>query len=97
MASRPNEFVLHVVFEPREDGGLRARCSSVPNFLLSHSDPELVRKDVEPALEVILTGMFGIPMRVRRVPDLSEAMDQQLPLPHICAQSYLGQTAAAYN
>ena len=93
MASRaPKEFILHVTFEQREDGGLRARCADVPNFLLSHSDPELLRNDVEPALEAILSDMYGMPMKVRRVPELSEALDEQLPMPHICAeQSYLGR------
>ena len=95
MASRPNEFFLKVIFESREDGGLRARCPDVPNFLLSHSDPDLVLKDVGPALETLLTEMYGIPMRVRRVPDLSEALHRQIPLPHVCAQNYLGRTAAA--
>ncbi len=91
MASKaPSEFIFYVVFEDREDGGLRARCPDVPNFLLSHSDPELVRKDVEPALAVILSDMYGVPMAVRRVPELSEALDHQIPLPHICSQSYLG-------
>jgi len=94
MASRPTEFVFYVIFEEREDGGLRARCPDVPNFLLSHSDPELVRKDVEPALEVILSEMYGVPMSVRRVPELSEALHHQIPLPHICAKSYLGQIDA---
>lgn len=95
MASRPNEFVFKVIFEEREDGGLRVRCPDVPNFLLSHSDPDLVRKDVVPALETILSEMYGVPMRVRRVPELSEALNRQIPLPHVCAQSYLGRTAAA--
>ena len=92
MASKaPSEFILHVIFEDREDGGLRAHCLDVPNFLLSHSDPELVRSDVEPALEIILSAMYGLPMTVRRVPELSEALGQQMPLPHvIAAQSYLG-------
>jgi hypothetical protein len=96
MASKaPEEFILYVIFEEREDGGLCARCPDVPNFLLSHKNPELVREDVEPALETILSDMYGVPMTVRRLPELSEALDHQIPLPHICArQSYLGRIDA---
>lgn len=95
MASRPEEFVFYVIFEEREDGGLRAHCPVLPNFLLSHSDPELVRNDVEPALSAILSEMYGVPMTVRRVPELTEALDHQIPLPHICdKQSYLGRIEA---
>lgn len=96
MASQlPSEFIVHVIFEDREDGGLRARCPQVPNFLLSHSDPELVMKDVEPALETILSEWYGVKLEVRRVPELSEALDQQIPMPHVCAQhSYLGRADA---
>jgi len=96
MASKPDQFVLHVIFEEREDGGLRARCPAVPNFLLSHSDPELLLKDVEPALETILSDMYGVPMRVRRLPEKSEVLDHQIPLPHVIAQqSYVGELEAA--
>lgn len=94
MASKaPTEFILHVIFDYREDGGLRAHCPTVPNFLLSHSDPELVRLDVEPALEGILSDMYGLSMSVRRVPELSEALDDQIPMPPYIRgeQSYLGR------
>lgn len=96
MASRPNEFIFYVMFEDREDGGLRARCADIPNFYLSHSNPDLVREDVVPAMETILSEMYGVPMRVRRVPELKEALDHQMPLPHICAQSYLGERASTH-
>lgn len=92
MASKgPEEFILYVFFEDRDDGGLRARCPTIPNFYLSHSDPELVRKDVEPALATILSEMYGIPMSVRYVPDMSEVLDHQIPMPHVCdKRSYVG-------
>jgi hypothetical protein len=92
----PSEFILHVSFETREDGGLRATCADVPNFLLSHSDPELVRKDVEPALEQILSSMFGVPMEVKHLPELSEALEDQVPMPPYIrgAQSYVGRVFA---
>jgi hypothetical protein len=96
MASKPEQFVLHVIFEEREDGGLRARCLDVPNFYLSHSDRELVLKDVEPALETILSDMYGVPIRVRRLPEKSEVLDHQMPLPDVFSQqSYAGQLEAA--
>jgi hypothetical protein len=96
VASRaPQSFVIHVRFEDREDGGLRAVCDSVPNFLLSHSDPAKVMADVEPALAVILSGMYGMPMSVRRLPELEEVLGQ-MPLPHamIKQESYLGAIEA---
>lgn len=99
MASRvpSGPFILHVIYENREDGGLRARCDKVPNFLLSHSDPALVRGDVQSALEVILSDMFGLPMRVERLQDLDEALHNQLSFPaHLCAQeNYMGVAEAA--
>ena len=94
MASKaPDEFIFYVIFEDREDGGLRARSPEFPNFLLSHSDPDLVKRYVQPALEILLSEMWGTKISVRKVPQYSEAADHQIPLPHICATSYLGQTA----
>lgn len=98
MASVPlkSNFMIEVLFEEREDGGLRARCNEVPNFYLSHSNPELVRADVEPALATILSDMFGMPVSVERLLDLDEALRDQPSFPaHLCSQGrYLGQTAA---
>ena len=97
MASRhPSEFILHVKFEQREDGGLRATCEKVPNFRLSHSDPDQVMADVIPALETILSAMYEMPMCVRRVPGIDEALHSQPALaPHMFGEeSYLGQIAA---
>lgn len=97
MASKyPSEFVIHVNFETREDGGLRARCDKLPGFLLSHSDPEAVQADVEPALETLLSEIFGVPMQVKRLPGIDEALHHQpLLAPHIIAQAeYLGRVEA---
>jgi len=96
VASRaPEAFVIHVRFECREDGGLRAFCDKVPNFFLSHSDPDKVHADIEPALQVILSEMYGMPMRVTRLPEVDEALDRQIPLPHALKQeSYLGAIEA---
>jgi hypothetical protein len=79
MASRSPQgpFVIEVVFEERDDGGLIAKCDKVPNFYLSHQDASLVIKDVQPALEAILSDMFGLPIRVTRLPDIDEALRRQ--------------------
>lgn len=53
-----------VRFEEREDGGLRAYSDDVPGFVLSHSNGELVVADVVPALEGILSAMYGIEVEV---------------------------------
>ncbi len=95
MASQfPEDFVVHVIFKPREDGGLIATCKEpeLANFYLSHSDADLVREDVIPALETILSDMYGMRMSVRRLSELSEVLDRQIPMPALLGgeQSYLG-------
>lgn len=96
MASKaPATFVLHVRFEPRDDGGLRAYCDKVPNFFLSHSNAAKVHADIEPALQTILSEMYGMPMRVTRLPEVDEALDHQFVLPHaVMQESYLGAVEA---
>ncbi len=42
---------VSVMFERREDGGLRVYSNEVPGLILSGPDPELVFNDVVPALE----------------------------------------------
>jgi hypothetical protein len=75
MASRApvGPFIIYVTFEPREDGGLRAYAEKVPGFLLSHSDPEKVMRDVEPALSVILSEMYGHKIKVTQAVEVSAA------------------------
>jgi hypothetical protein len=87
-------FKLEVKLEERPDGGLRARCEKVPGFLLSHKNPQKVLEDIEPALETILSEMFGVRMRVARLRELEEVADAQLSMPaHLCGfQSYVGLT-----
>jgi len=51
-----------VTFEPRPDGGLRAFSDDVPGFVLSHRDHTAVIADVETALSVILSEMWGTPV-----------------------------------
>lgn len=96
MASQaPQTFVIHVRFETRDDGGLRALCDKVPNFLLSHSDPSKVLADVGPALEAILSAMYGMPISVRRLQEMDEALDHQIVMPEAYQlQSYLGAIEA---
>jgi hypothetical protein len=56
---RRTKIVL--TFERRDDGGLRAYSDDVPGFVLSHKDPELVIRDVAPALGRILPAMWSPP------------------------------------
>jgi hypothetical protein len=64
-ASLPVKVV--VIFERREDGGLRVYSDDVPGFVLSHSDPMAVLSDVKPALEQILSHIHGVPIEVRQL------------------------------
>jgi hypothetical protein len=84
MASQyPAECGLVVRFKPRDDGGLTATCDTIPNFHLSNSDAEAVHADVIPALEAILSAMYGMPMQVRWLPRPDEALGNQIPMPAI--------------
>lgn len=65
MSALSSEII--VTFERRDDGGLRAYSDSVPGFVLSHRDPELVIKDIAPALERILSAMWGVEVRAERL------------------------------
>ena len=53
-----------VTLEDREDGGVRAYSEDIPGFLLSNSDPVAVLKDIEPALEEILSYRLKRPVIV---------------------------------
>jgi hypothetical protein len=69
MLNAPNRLPakLTVIFERREDGGLRAYSDDVPGFVLSHSDPKAVLKDVKPALEQILSHLLGVDVVVEQL------------------------------
>ena len=56
--------LLCVVFEDRDDGGLRVYSDDVPGFVLSHSDREAVMADMIPAMETILGEMMKHPVKV---------------------------------
>ncbi|NNC73134.1 MAG: hypothetical protein HKN78_09710 [Sphingomonadaceae bacterium] len=92
----PSPFVLHIRFASREDGGLRAWCDKVPNFLLSHKDPQKVHADIVPALQTILSEMYGLEMRIKRLPEIDEAFDQLPFEAHIFDQeTYLGTSISS--
>jgi hypothetical protein len=63
---------LEVLFQEREDGGLRAWCPQIPLFVLSHSDPLKVIQDVVPALETMLSARENCTVRVSPAPLESE-------------------------
>jgi hypothetical protein len=65
-------FKVVVKLEHRSDGGLRAYSDDVPGFVLSHADPEAVIRDIKPALEGILSHMFGASVIVEELSRLSE-------------------------
>jgi hypothetical protein len=56
-----------VIFERREDGGLKVYSDDVPGFVLSHADPMAVLSDVKPALEQILSHIHGVPIEVQQL------------------------------
>lgn len=92
MASRPAQpVIIEVKFEGRDDGGLRAYCDNVPGFVLSHADPEAVLADVEPALETILSAMYGMDVCVRKAETVgAEGNITSMPA-HLCgAAQYVG-------
>jgi hypothetical protein len=86
-------FILNVTFETREDGGLRAYCDKVPGFVLSHKDAVLVMADVVPALQIILSAMYGQEMTVAPAQEMSQDHTAMMPA-HLCgAQQYVGVSA----
>ena len=96
MASQfPQECGLVVRFEPREGGGLVAKCDEVPNFYLSNSDAAAVRADVIPALEVILSAMYGMQMVVRELPRPEVSLGNQIPMPPLVGGALAYQGIAA--
>lgn len=69
-----------VVFETRSDGGLRVYSDDVPGFMLSHQDASAVMRDVQPALEQIISAMLGVAVVV-------EPVDKTRSLPWFREQS----------
>lgn len=71
------QMEITVVFERREDGGLRVYSEDVPGFVLSHSDAGLILGDVQHALESILSHMHGKPMRTVLIGDLEDELQHE--------------------
>lgn len=70
-AGRPSRsYKIVVLFERRDDGGLRAWSEQVPGFVLSHRDVDSVLADVQPALEGILTAQLGEPIITTPLSDI---------------------------
>lgn len=59
---RPQFTKIVVILESRPDGGLRAYSDDAPGFVLSNPDRSAVMADIQPALEVILSAMWGVPV-----------------------------------
>jgi hypothetical protein len=99
LADYPNYAKIVVTFEPREDGGLRAYSDDVPGFVLSHANPQAVLQDVKPALEGILSDIYGAPVVVKQLSSLREHLsgakvDASVYTPPPPCQEYVGLLAA---
>jgi hypothetical protein len=70
----PAKIVIN--FEHRADGGLTVYSDDVPGFVLSHVDSTAVLSDVKPALERILSHMFGVKVVVE---ELSHLRTEPIP------------------
>jgi len=70
-AGRPSRsYKIVLLFERRDDGGLRAWSEQVPGFVLSHRDVDSVLADVQPALEGSLTAQLGEPIITTPLSDI---------------------------
>ena len=63
-------FNFEVVFEARQGGGLTAFSEDVPGFVLCGEDGEAVLRDAIPALQFILSKLFGSEVVVSECGDL---------------------------
>ena len=72
---------INVIFERRDDGGLRVYSDDVPGFVLSHSDCHVVFADVAPALETILSAKFNAVVKVGPLQLLREQLEDDGVLP----------------
>jgi hypothetical protein len=93
----PLPMKIEVQFEPRPDGGLRAYCPGVPGFVLSHADPEAVKNDVGPVLEVMLSAMMGVPVTVRPMVDVADIVHRsgEAPSASFAHRDYVGTPLGA--
>jgi hypothetical protein len=89
---------VSLIFEKREDGGLRVWSDDVPGFVLSHSDCEAVFADIAPALETIITEILGAPVRVGPAEGLREHLEDRGFIPAYGAsvkRNYVAQLEVA--
>ncbi len=96
---RPQFRKIVVIFEQRDDGGLRAYSDDVPGFILSHSNPLAVLDDVAPALGTILSAMFDAKVTVEPLTDVAGELEDAgivptLPNLRRVKREYVGQLAA---
>jgi hypothetical protein len=81
---------ISLVFERREDDGLRVYSDDVPGFVLSHEDAAKVFADLKPALETILGEMLGGAVVVGPLEDLREQLEDGGLIP-TGRQTYVAQ------
>jgi hypothetical protein len=67
---------ITVTIEKRDDGGLYVYSNELPGFVLSHKNPQLVYKDIEPALSVFLSNKLDRTLAVRPLVGFREALEQ---------------------
>jgi hypothetical protein len=87
---------LNLIFEKREDGGLRVSSDDVPGFVLSNSDCEAVFADIRPALETILSEMFSGTVRVGPLESIREDLQDRGILPVYAASERRTYVAEVY-
>lgn len=90
---RNQPFHIDVKFEMRDDGGLRAYCDAVPDFVLSHQDSDLVINEVPEVLGIMLSARLGCEIRLTPTVDVAEMLGLSSPsLPaFMCDRVYMGQ------
>lgn len=90
----PEYAKIVVVIEHRDDGGLRAFSHDVPGFVLSHKNPEAVLDDIGPALERILSAMWGMKIKADPLTHVGyDAPDATAPQP-VDNREYVAHAAA---
>jgi hypothetical protein len=83
MAARMT-LTVEVLFDLREDGGLRAWSPSIPELVLSHADPAQVLADVPRVLETILSDRYGGQVRVNSERDPSAIIEEIRAASSVC-------------
>ncbi len=89
-----SKFTVEVFLQAREDGGLRVWSPQLPMFMLSHSDPIAVMKDVVPALETMLSHRENQRMVVTSVECKDPEWASDINIPPKTRRCYAAQIAA---